>query len=327
MKALIAGGSGFVGGHMVKYLQAKNYDVTGVDIKRPEFDHSYDDIMFRADLRDSQDVQTLFSRSEFDEVYQLAANMGGMGHIALHHTEILHDNALININMIEAARNYGVKRYFFSSSVCAYRADQQSELNAVPHKEEDAYPANPQNAYGWEKIYAEQLCKYYRIDEFQTRVARYDNTYGPRGTWQGGREKAPAALCRKIAIAKMTGNYEIEVWGDGRQERTFMYIDDCIEGTYRLMQSNFPGPLNIGPNEVVTIDKIVYMIAEIAGIKITIKHIEGPQGARSRRSNNTKCKEILGWEPKICLYEGLEKTYPWIEEQVIKADYKKMGME
>lgn len=317
-RALVAGAGGFIGGHLVKHLQTKGYNVIGVDIERPKFDHSYDGVMWRADLRDPDAVGVFSKGEKFDEVYQLAASMGGMGFIAFNHKLILHDNALININMIDAFSDSPL-RYFFSSSACAYPESKQEEYNAYPLTEDDAYPAAPQDAYGWEKVFTEQLCKYYNSSFFQTRVARFHNTYGPYGAWTGGREKAPAALCRKVAEAKLSNKHEIEVWGDGKAQRTFMYVSDCVEGIYRLTQSDHPGPMNLGSTEQVTVDELAYLVAEIADWSIEIKHVPGPQGVRSRNSDNTLAEQVLGWKPKVSLREGLAMTYPWIEEQVKNA--------
>ena len=320
-RALVAGAGGFIGGHLVEYLKTKDYYVVGIDIKSPEFRASAADNWYHGDLRYDDDVSSPFSGAtfDFDECYQLAASMGGMGFISRAHTEILHDNALINIHMIDTARRWYVKRYFFSSSACAYPESKQEEYNAYPLTENDAYPAAPQDAYGWEKVYGEQLIKYYRTPEFQTKVARFHNTYGPYGAWTGGREKAPAALCRKVAEAKLSDSHEIEVWGDGQAQRTFLYVSDLVEGIYRLTKSDHPGPMNLGSTEQVTIDELAYLIADIAQWEIEIVHVPGPQGVRSRNSDNSLAEKVLGWTPKVSLRQGLEMTYPWIEEQVRKT--------
>jgi nucleoside-diphosphate-sugar epimerase len=247
--------------------------------------------------------------------------MGGMGFISANHSQIFHNNALININILEAAKINKIKRYFFSSSACVYPEFRQMETNIAPLKEEEAYPAYPQDAYGWEKLISERLCMWYRQDHgIETRVARFHNIFGPKGTWDGGREKAPAALCRKIAIAKLTNNFEIEIWGDGKQTRSFCYIDDCVNGIYKLMRSNYSEPLNIGQDRMVSIDELVDMIAKAAGIPIRKKYINGPQGVRGRNSDNTRLRQVLGWKPEISLEEGLARTYAWIEEQVRKKN-------
>ena len=242
-----------------------------------------------------------------EEVYGLAADMGGMGFISSHHSEILHNNSLINTHTLEAARVNGVKRYFYTSSACVYPEFKQTDANVIPLKEEDAYPAQPQDAYGWEKLVMERLCTHYREDYgLQTRIVRFHNIFGDYGTWDGGREKAPAAMCRKIAAAKLTGNHEIEMWGDGEQTRSFCYIEDCLEGIYRLMRSDYDLPLNLGSDRMVTINQLAGIVADIAGIKITIKHIPGPMGVRGRNSDNTRLRDVLKWEPRLTLEEGLE---------------------
>jgi len=240
-----------------------------------------------------------------------------MGFISSHHSEILHNNSLINTHTLDAARINGVKRYFYTSSACVYPEYKQNEANVIPLKEEDAYPAMPQDAYGWEKLIMERLCTHYREDYgIETRIVRFHNIFGPKGTWDGGREKAPAAMCRKVAIAKLTGKHEIEMWGDGEQTRSFCYIDDTLEGIYRLMRSEYHFPLNLGSDRMVTINELASMVAKIAGIDITIKHIEGPMGVRGRNSDNTCLREVLKWEPQLTLEQGLTFTYQWIEQQV-----------
>lgn len=316
-KVLVTGAGGFIGHHLVTYLKKLGYWVRGVDIKYPEFSEVDADEFELLDLRRWDNC--LQATRGVDEVYALAADMGGMGFISSHHAEILRNNALINIHTLEAARINGVKRYFFTSSACVYPEYRQMDANVIPLKEEDAYPAQPQDAYGWEKLITERLCMHYREEYgLETRIVRFHNIYGPEGTWEGGREKAPAALCRKVAIAKLTGNHEIEIWGDGEQTRSFCYIDDCLEGIYRLMRSDYPHPLNLGSDRMVTINELAYMIADIAGIKVTLKHVEGPMGVRGRNSDNTRLRQVLGWEPQIPLEEGLAKTYAWIEQQVAK---------
>jgi nucleoside-diphosphate-sugar epimerase len=254
---------------------------------------------------------------DIDEVYALAADMGGMGFISCNHAQILHNNSLINIHTLEAARVNGVERYFYTSSACVYPEYRQSVTNVEALKEVDAYPAEPQDAYGWEKLVTERLCMHYREDfGLETRVVRFHNIFGPLGTWEGGREKAPAALCRKIAVAKLTGNHEIEIWGDGAQTRSFCFIDDCVTGIYKVMRSDFHDPLNLGQDRMISIDQLADVIAEIAGIRITKKHIRGPQGVRGRNSDNTLLRKVLGWEPELSLEDGLARTYQWIEGQV-----------
>jgi GDP-D-mannose 3', 5'-epimerase len=246
----------------------------------------------------------------------LGADMGGMGFISANHARILHNNSLINIHTLEAARTNGVKRYLYSSSACVYPEYRQTETDVTPLKEEDAYPAQPQDAYGWEKLISERLCIHYQEEYgLETRIVRFHNIFGPLGSWKGGREKAPAALCRKVATAKLSGHHEIEIWGDGQQTRSFCYVDDCVLGIYKLMGSDCRNPLNLGQDRMVTIDELADMIADAAGIKIVKKHVPGPQGVRGRNSDNTRLREVLHWEPEISLEEGLRRTYQWIEEQ------------
>jgi len=243
--------------------------------------------------------------------------MGGMGFISAHHAQILHSNALINLHTLEAARTNGVARYLYTSSACVYPEYKQMDVDVTPLKEDDAYPAQPQDAYGWEKLVTERLCLHYREDYgIETRIVRFHNIFGPLGTWEGGREKAPAALCRKVAAAKLTGNPEVDVWGDGEQTRSFCYIDDCVTGLYRLMQSDYAAPLNLGQDRLVTINQLAEMIASLAGVRIVKKHVAGPQGVRGRNSDNTRLRQVLGWEPEISLEQGLARTYAWIEMQV-----------
>ncbi|MGQ9851486.1 MAG: NAD-dependent epimerase/dehydratase family protein [Aggregatilineaceae bacterium] len=314
-KVLVTGAGGFIGHHLVTFLKQRGYWVRGVDIKYPEFAPTDADEFELLDLRRWDNC--LQATRGIDEVYALAADMGGMGFISSNHAQILRNNALINLHTIEAARINGVSRYFFTSSACVYPEYRQMDANVAPLKEEDVYPAQPQDAYGWEKLIGEHLCRHYR-EEFglETRIVRFHNIFGPLGTWEGGREKAPAALCRKVAYAKLTGNPEIEIWGDGEQTRSFCYIDDCLTGIYKLMRSDYHEPLNLGQDRMVTINQLADLIAEIAGIEIVKKHVPGPQGVRGRNSDNTRLRQVLGWEPEISLEEGLARTYAWIEEQV-----------
>lgn len=314
-KVLVTGAGGFIGHHLVTSLKEKGYWVRGVDIKDPDFAPTRADEFVQLDLRRWENC--LQATRAIDEVYALAADMGGMGFISAHHAAILHNNALINIHTLEAARTNGVRRYLYTSSACVYPEYKQLETQVTPLKEEDAYPAQPQDAYGWEKLITERLCSHYREEyDIETHIVRFHNIFGPLGTWEGGREKAPAALCRKVAVAKLTGNPEIEIWGDGEQTRSFCYIDDCVTGIYKLMQSDYPAPLNLGQDRLVTINELADMIAQIAGVRISKKHIPGPQGVRGRNSDNTRLRQVLGWEPEISLEEGLARTYAWIEAQV-----------
>lgn len=313
-RVLITGAGGFIGHHLVTYLKARGFWVRGVDLKYPEYTPVDADEFEILDLR-RWDSCLQAMRGGIDHVYALAADMGGMGFISAHHAEILHNNALINLHTLEAARLVGVQRYLYSSSACIYPEYLQTDADVRPLREEDAYPAQPQDAYGWEKLITEKLCEYYTHDYgMETRIVRFHNIYGPNGTYDGGREKAPAALSRKIALVEDGG--EIEIWGDGEQTRSFCYIDDCVEGIYRLMQSAHREPLNLGTDHMVTINDLARIIATIAGKRITIRHVDGPQGVRGRNSDNTRLRHVLGWEPGIDLEDGLPPTYRWIEEQV-----------
>ncbi len=314
-KVLVTGAGGFIGHHLVTFLKARGYWVRGVDLKHPEFAPTDADEFELLDLR-RWDACLQATRG-VDEVYALAADMGGMGFISSNHAQILRNNALINLHTIEAARINGVARYFYTSSACVYPEYLQMDANVTPLKEEDVYPAQPQDAYGWEKLVGEHLCRHYREDfGLETRVVRFHNIFGPLGTWEGGREKAPAAMCRKIATAKLAGNPTVEIWGDGEQTRSFCYIDDCLTGIYKLMRSDYHEPLNLGQDRMVTINQLADIIAEIAGVPIVKKHVPGPQGVRGRNSDNTRLREVLGWSPEISLEEGLAKTYAWIEGEV-----------
>lgn len=296
----------------------------GVDLRHPEYTVSDADEFEILDLR--RWGNCLQATRGVDEVYALAADMGGMGFISAHHAEILHNNSLINIHTLEAARVNDVKRYLYTSSACIYPEFKQMDADVVPLKEEDAYPAQPQDAYGWEKLVTERLCTHYRGDYgIETRIVRFHNIFGPLGTWDGGREKAPAAICRKLVMAKLTGNPEIEIWGDGDQTRSFCLIDDCVTGIYKLMRSDYHQPLNLGQDRMVTINQLVDIVAGIAGIEVVKKHVPGPQGVRGRNSDNTQLRRVLHWEPEISLEDGLKRTYDWIEQQVQKKHASSNG--
>ena len=289
----------------------------GADIKYPEFSPKNEaDEFLLLDLRDLNNC--LKATQGIDKVYTLAANMGGIGFITEVKAEVMRDNVLINANMAEASKKNGIKRLFFSSSACVYPTFKQTDPNVTALKEKDAHPADPDNEYGWEKLFSERLYQNYHQDYgLEVRMSRYHNIFGPEGTYDGGREKAPAALSRKVAKAR--DGEEIEIWGDGKQTRSFCYIDDCLEGTYRLMESDWREPLNIGSDRLVTIDETVDIISKIAGKNFKKKYLlDEPQGVRGRNSDNTLCKKVLGWEPKISLEEGLEKTYEWISEEISK---------
>lgn len=314
-RILVTGAGGFIGHHLVNDLKHRGYWVRGVDLKFPEYEPTKADEFLILDLRRWENC--LQATRTTDQVYALAADMGGMGYIANHHAEILHNNALINLHTIEAARQSGVNRYLYTSSACVYPEYLQTDVNVTPLKESDAYPAQPQDAYGWEKLMSEKLCEYYASDfGMDTKIVRFHNIFGPLGTWEGGREKAPAAICRKIATAKLAGDPRVEIWGDGEQSRSFCYIDDCIEGIYRIMQSDFQAPLNLGQDRMISINALAELIAAIADIYIEPVHIDGPQGVRGRNSDNSLTASVLGWTPVVSLEDGLRITYDWVESQV-----------
>ena len=312
VKVLVTGAAGFIGNHLVLFLKQQGYWVRGVDVKQPEFGSSGADDFRKLDLRRMDDCLT--ATAGIEQAYALAADMGGMGFISAHHAQILYNNAMISFQTLEAARQNGVARYLYSSSACVYPQYRQTTTDSAALREEDAYPAFPQDAYGWEKLITERLCTHYREDYgIQTRIVRFHNIFGPLGTFEGGREKAPAALCRKVAHAKLSGNHEVEIWGDGEQTRSFCYVDDCVKGLHLLMRSDYREPLNLGQDRLVTINQLADMIAGIAAIRISRRHVTGPQGVRGRNSDNTRLKAVLGWEPEISLEEGLARTYRWIE--------------
>ena len=311
--ALVCGAGGFIGGHLVKWLKREGYWVRGVDIKEHEFAPTAADEFLLLDLREKENCEAALSRQDggFDEVYQLAADMGGMGFISFAECEIMHNSALINIHMTHAAAERGVPLYFFSSSVCVYRDMKPGEPEMT---EEEAVPANPDNEYGWEKLYSERVAMAYsRHYPMKVRIARFQNCYGPEGTWDGGREKAPAALCRKVAEVEDGGT--IDVWGDGSAIRSYTYVDDMVKGIYTLMHSNLEGTVNIGCPEYVSVDELATTVAEVAGKKIHIQHVDGPVGVQSRNFSNGRIHSI-GWRAGVFLREGLTRTYPWVEAQV-----------
>lgn len=314
-RVVVCGAGGFIGGHLVQHLKQDGCWVRGVDVKAPEFGPSAADEFLQLDLRDRSACEAALSvEGGFDEVYQLAADMGGMGFIHSAECEIMRNNALINLNVVDAAAAAGVPRYFFSSSVCIYRDMEpgEPELDEV-----QAYPALPDNEYGWEKLYAERVAEAYgRRTGMAVRIARFQNCYGPEGTWRGGREKAPAAMCRKVAEVDDGGT--IEVWGDGTAVRSYTYVEDLVDGIVRIMRSDLTGPVNIGNPEYVTVDELVHTVAEVAGKQIGIRHVDGPVGVQSRNFSNARI-ESLGWSAKYPLRQGIALTYPWIEAQVQEA--------
>jgi GDP-D-mannose 3', 5'-epimerase len=315
-KALVCGAGGFIGSHMVRRLRAEGYWVRGADLKHPEFGASEAHDFVIADLRLRESWEAILEEG-MDEVYQFAADMGGAGYIFTgeHDAQVMHNSAMINLHAADFAARRMVKKIFYSSSACMYPAYNQEDPNNPKCAEETAYPAAPDSEYGWEKLFSERMYfAFARNLGLNVRVARFHNIFGPEGTWQGGKEKAPAALIRKIAEQPDGGS--IEVWGDGQQTRSFLYIDECIEAVRRLMESSFPGPVNIGSEEMVTINQMAGMIMQIAGKKITIKNVPGPTGVRGRNSDNRLLRKELGWEPTMRLYDGLARTYPWIEGQL-----------
>jgi nucleoside-diphosphate-sugar epimerase len=317
-RALVCGAGGFIGSHLVKRLKSEGYWVRGVDLKRPEFSETAADDFVVGDLRDQALCSQVLDQP-FDEVYQLAADMGGAGYIFTgnHDADVMHNSATINLNIAHYGTKIGVKKLFYSSSACMYPAYNQEDPDNPNCTEASAYPAAPDSEYGWEKLFSERMfLSFHRNYELNVRIARFHNIFGPEGTWTGGKEKAPAAMCRKVAEASDMGN--IEIWGDGKQTRSFLYIDECLEGVRRLMKSEFIGPVNIGSDEMVTINQLAEMVMGIAGKKLSIKHIPGPLGVRGRNSDNTLIKEKLHWAPSDSLHSGLEKTFTWISEQVKK---------
>jgi GDP-D-mannose 3', 5'-epimerase len=317
-RVLVTGAGGFIGHHLTNFLKAEGYWVRGVDIKEPEFEPTRADEFMLLDLRRWEPA--LEATRGMSEVYNLAANMGGIGFIEHNKAVIMHDNVLINIHMLEAAREGGVRRYLYTSSACVYPGYRQNSTDVTPLREEDAYPADPEDGYGWEKLFSERQCRHYSEDHgLDTRVVRFHNIFGPLGTYEGGREKSPAAICRKVALAN--DGDAIEVWGDGEQTRSYCYIDDCIEGIWRLMRSEHREPLNLGQDRLISINQLVDMVAAIAGKSIRKQYNLGaPQGVRGRNSDNTRLRDVLGWQPEISLEEGLRRTYAWIESRVHAGD-------
>jgi GDP-D-mannose 3', 5'-epimerase len=313
-RILVTGAGGFIGHHLTTALKARGHWVRGVDLKYPEFEDTAADEFRILDLRRWEATQE--ACLGITHVYNLAANMGGIGFIEANKAVIMHDNVLINIHMLEAAKQRGVQRYLYTSSACVYPGYRQGSPDVVPLKEEDAYPADPEDGYGWEKLFSERQCRHYFEDfGLETRVVRFHNIFGPLGTYDGGREKSPAAICRKVALA--SDGDEIEVWGDGQQTRSYCYIDDCVEGIYRLMRSDCRQPINLGQDRLITINELVDIVSTIAGKHLRRRHnLNAPQGVRGRNSDNTRLRDTLDWEPEISLEEGLRRTYRWIEAQV-----------
>lgn len=319
MRTLITGAGGFIGHHLVKRLKAEGCWVRGVDLKWPEFEDTIADEFIIGDLR-RPDFCLKMADSSIDEIYQLAADMGGAGYVFTGENDanIMHNSAMINLNILEACRLNQIKKIFYSSSACVYPSYNQNDPENPVCTESSAYPAEPDSEYGWEKLFSERLYQaYHRNYDIGIRIARFHNIFGPLGTWCGGREKAPAALCRKVVAAVNGGS--IDIWGDGRQSRTFLYIDECIEGVIRLMRSGFSGPINIGSEEMITIWELAQMIIRVSGKELSIRCIPGPQGVRGRKSDNRLLREKLSWEPNQPLIEGIEKTYLWIKEQAEQA--------
>ncbi len=315
-KALVLGAGGFIGSHLVKRLKKEGYWVRGVDLKYPEYNQSHADEFIIGDLRNPVICEEVITE-DIVEIYQLAADMGGAGYVfsGEHDADVMHNSATINLNVASIAARKKIGKVFYSSSACMYPEHNQLDPNNPNCSEDSAYPANPDSEYGWEKLFSERMyLAYHRNYGLNVRIARFHNIFGPEGTWQGGKEKAPAAISRKVAEAAAGGT--IEVWGDGQQTRSFLYIDECLDGVRKLMQSDFIGPVNIGSDEMVTINQLVQLAASIAGKEIVIKHIDGPLGVRGRNSDNRLIQQKLGWRPTQPLRAGLEKTYTWIAEQV-----------
>jgi GDP-D-mannose 3',5'-epimerase len=313
-RALVTGAGGFIGHHLVKFLKSKNIWVRGVDIKRPEYEDSAADEFWVMDLRQAESCAMAIAGVQ--DVYHLAADMGGIGYITGSHADITLNNTKINVHMIDAAWRSGAERFLFSSSACIYPQYLQRDADVTPLKEDDAFPADPEEGYGLEKLFMEKICQYVTEDHgFETRVVRFHNVYGSLGTYDGGKEKAPAAICRKVALSPDGG--EIEIWGDGLQTRSFMHVNDCVEGIYRIMESGYHKPLNLGTDELISVDGLVDLVSDIAGKHLSKRHdLSRPQGVRGRNSDNGRLREVLGWEPRILLAEGLVPTYRWIASEL-----------
>lgn len=318
-RVLVTGAAGFIAGHLVKRLLDDGHDVRAVDTKvLPDWYQLHEKAEnLQRDLRFVEDCMSVSGRGM--EVYNLAADMGGISHIESNRLGCSM-NVLISTHMLMAARAAYVRRFFYSSSACVYAAGKQRDPAVTALREEDAYPAEPEDGYGWEKLFSERMCRHFYEDAgLETRVARYHNVYGPHGTFEGGREKAPAAICRKVIEAKLSGKHEIEIWGDGEQTRSFMHVDDCVEGTLRIMRSDYREPLNLGSSELVSINRLVTLVERIAGVQLDRRYkLDAPQGVRGRNSDNTRIREVLGWEPSIRLAAGLEKTYRWIHDTMVR---------
>ena len=322
MKSLVLGAGGFIGNHMVNKLKSENYYVVAVDLKRPEFSETMADEFYELDLTVDSNVYSLFGENNFEEIYQYAADMGGAGYIFTgdNDADVMYNSAKINLNVLNAINKFQEPKntkIFYSSSACIYPEEIQMDNKDISLKEHFAYPANPDSEYGWEKLFSERLfLSFHKNYGLNVKVARFHNIYGPLGTWTGGKEKAPAAICRKVSEASSANNFEVEIWGDGLQTRSFLYIDDCIEATRRFMNSDFNGPINIGSEEMVSINDLAQMVAEISGKDISLKHIDGPLGVRGRNSNNDLIRKTLQWDYQFTLKEGITQTYNWIDEQV-----------